>query len=190
MRSKRAMKPIAAFGYSARIRSRISGSERRATRSASGYWASVLNVEQRWKGFTERLEAEQNADAPRRHLRPHLESLRVGLGDGVENVAEHLGVIALRQRHRQRPAGGEHHLAKRRQLVLRVDEVGDHLQHAGVGGADLTGDANELIARRGQSWCRLAPARAVVESSRCREAERTRPHRLSGEASHFGDLGG
>ncbi len=138
------------------------------------------------------LQAEEDADRPRRDLGPHLEPVCVRLGDRVEDAAVVRASCAAPARPRSttvdatpRPSPASVPISSSKSMKSETD-----LQHARAGRADRLRDADELVTRGRERRSRVSRARAVVQRPRRREPERTRSHGRRGDASHLGDLVG
>ena len=83
-----------------------------------------------------------------------------------------------------------HHLAQRVELVVDVEEVGHHLQHAGAAGADPFGDADEFGRRGGECRGVRTGRGLVIAGAAGGEAERPRLDALPGEFGHERDVFG
>ena len=103
----------------------------------------------------------------------------VGLVEQLE-LPRVLGGVDARQRERQRPAGGLGHRPEQAELGVDVVEVGHDLQHAGAGGADGAGDAEQLVGVGGEGGRELAVGAAVVAGAGGAEADGAGLHRLRG----------
>ncbi len=90
----------------------------------------------------------------------------------------------LHERERQRAARLLRHAPQDRELGVRIREVRDDLQHALAARADRLRDPDQLVGLGRERRRGLAPAGAVVQSPRRREAERAGLDRLSRQLRH------
>ena len=138
-----------------------------------------------------RLQPLQHADRPRRHLR--LGGMTLGRQplDQAEQAPPALGLgMALRQRHRERPARRREQPVDHLELALGIGrvEVGDEFDDAAAGVLHAERDAQKLGLGGAQRRRRIALHGAMVERARGREAERAGAHGLGRERAHLGDL--
>ena len=158
-----------------------------ASRSATLLcWIVLVGAAHRERGAA-RLQALQHADRPRRHLR--LGGMALGRQplDQAEQAAPALGLgMALRQRHRERPARRGEQPLDHLELALGVGriEVGDEFDDAPARILHAERDAQKLGFGGAQRGRRIALHGAMVQGARGREAERAVAHRLGREGAH------
>ena len=133
-----------------------------------------------------RLQPDQQADRPRRHLPADRQPVGHRLLDTPQQVPPRLGLpVALRQRQRQRPPRRLDHRAHELELAVGVGiEVRDQLDHAVPGVRHPRGDRHQLVHPRPQRRRRVAARGPMVQRPRRREPDRAVTHRLGGDAAH------
>jgi hypothetical protein len=150
------------------------------------------------------LEAGDEADRARRHLRVHRGAVGVGLGGEVEDLAPQVLVVVRRlherERHwaaaslRDRPHQLEL-LVRREPFATEALELADgarrdHLEDALAGAAHRLSDRHQLVDWRERAGYRRTPQRAVADRARRAETDGARVDCLADERCHGGDVVG
>ena len=158
-------------GAELRDRAGAPRARRAAAPRSRGRLGWVLN------GLTVSSRPNSTPTGRRRHLGPHRQARGVGVARCSASMSRQLlGVArALQQRERQRPARPLDDPPQHGELLGRVVEVGDDLQHALAGGRHAQRDAGQLVLAGGQRRRSAAVGGAVVQRARGARSRARRP---------------
>jgi hypothetical protein len=135
------------------------------------------------------VEAEEEPDGPGRDLGPHVEPSSTAASRRFSSSRNWSGASGLWASENDIGRPDDRIISTQgAELVVEVEEVAHQLEHAGAGGADRLGDADQLLAGGGERRGVLAGARLVVAGAGRGEPERAGLHGLGHDPAHLGDL--